>query len=348
MTSDKPAQEHHRHGISVVERRWIAVRTVDWDAFAQQCGGSIRSSHSHITAWLVKRRLKARSKVFMVYLVHEGGRRRQIGQCVVARMKQHTVFLDRLQLLPDCQHLWVDVMTAVVQELGPGSFQYGWELNTETSKSADIATITGVRLSVVRPLTVQAVEFSRWDSWEKYLAATSSNIRRNAKKAANTLPDLSVHTERGLRALRRVPALVRMRDDMYKRKGLRFGALSAAASSAGTILSCPKYAFVAVAATGDKVLAAFSGYSFGGDTYYTDGASASDNTGASWYLMLQMLEDAYRRDPAGKFVMGYVDRATHDDSVGGGLLRSRMSCRVTDFDTEIVQFEWTSAVLPPD
>jgi hypothetical protein len=55
-----------------------------------------------------------------------------------------------------------------------------------------------------------------------------------------------------------------------------------------------------------------------------------------------MLEEAYRRNPAGKFVMGYVDHSIHDDAVGAGLLRSRRACRAAEFPTSVVTFR-TSA-----
>jgi hypothetical protein len=106
------------------------------------------------------------------------------------------------------------------------------------------------------------------------------------------------------------------------------------------MFTCPEYAFTAVAP--GKALAAFSGFRFGSCTYYFDGGSAGGHSGASWFLMMNMLREAYERALDGKFVMGYFDYATYAEEVGGGLVRSRRSCRVTDYPTSIGDFTWSA------
>jgi hypothetical protein len=58
--------------------------------------------------------------------------------------------------------------------------------------------------------------------------------------------------------------------------------------------------------------------------------------------LIALLRRAYERSPQGKFVMGYVDYATHDDEKSGGLLRSRNACRITDFPTSVLNFDFGS------
>ena len=38
--------------------------------------------------------------------------------------------------------------------------------------------------------------------------------------------------------------------------------------------------------------------------------------------------------------MGDVDYATHDENIGGGLLRFRQSCRVSAYPTSAVRFAY--------
>lgn len=234
-------------------------------------------------------------------------------------------------------------MVAILRAAGPGEYTYGWTHNLEQPRESDLRRISGVTISTVRPITVEAVDFSRWSSWDEYWRATSNNIRRNVKKAQVEIVDLALESRRGVRSLAQIPAVVRLRVATYHRKGLNFRPLREIASTAGTVLSCPECAFTVLASGRGKVLAAFSGFQFGANTYYLDGGSTSDNAGASWYLMMHMLREAYDRAPQGRFVMGYIDHAIHDEAVGGGLVRSRQSCRVTDYETSIVRFRWSAA-----
>jgi hypothetical protein len=92
----------------------------------------------------------------------------------------------------------------------------------------------------------------------------------------------------------------------------------------------------AVVTSTEARLAAFHGQVFARNTYYTDGGSDAGISGAAWFLITEMARRAYEGDPEGRFVMGYLDPALHDESVGGGLVRSRRSMRVTSYPTAIV------------
>jgi hypothetical protein len=115
---------------------------------------------------------------------------------------------------------------------------------------------------------------------------------------------------------------------------------------------------VAIAYDGATALAGFSGMEFGPNTYYIDGGSLACNKGAAWLIQMVMLKRAWERSSGrGKFIMGYVDYATHDDAIGGGLIRSRKAVKADDYPTSIVTFtfdqrskfnEPRASAVPPD
>jgi hypothetical protein len=99
--------------------------------------------------------------------------------------------------------------------------------------------------------------------------------------------------------------------------------------------------FTAVVSGQNRVLGAIFGVEFGPHVYYDSGGSRPDNGGAAWHLTLAMLRRTYERNPrTAKFIMGYVDYATHDENIGGGLLRFRQSCRVSAYPTGVVRFAY--------
>jgi hypothetical protein len=328
--------------VSVVEVRRKAVDEASWDDWAQRCGGSVRSSLSHARGWSVRHSLKSRLRLFELYIA-DGARVRKMGQFILSDSTREKIFLDRIQLLPADSGLWVEAMASILKAVGSGAYRYGWELNLEEPREEYFRKIPGVVVDSVRSITVEAVDFSQWDTWEAYLRGTSNNIRRNAKKALTEFPDLALVSSRGLRSVRQIPSLIQLRSSMYRRKGISFRAVQAATSTLGHTLSSPDYVFTVLAVGAGKAQAAFNGSAFGSNTYYTDGGSRADNNGAAWYLMIEMLKQAYNRAPDGKFIMGYVDHSTHDESIGGGLLRARRSCRVTDYETSVVWFRWSAA-----
>jgi hypothetical protein len=56
-----------------------------------------------------------------------------------------------------------------------------------------------------------------------------------------------------------------------------------------------------------------------------------------------MIKRSYERSPFGKFVMGNVDYALHEEKLGGGLLGSRTACRATGQPTRIISFRYGCA-----
>lgn len=313
------------------------IDAADWDELAARCDASFRGSHADVRAWAVKQAFRARTRFYRLHLDRDSP---PIGQCAVATKRGGGVFLDRLALLPEHQDLWVPAMRALLRQLPSGVYTYGWELNLEAGRQSELAEIDGVGDVRTRPITVDAVEFGRWDSWESYHRAISENVRRNAKKAVKEVPDLHLDVRTGLAALRLLRPLVTLRETMYERKEVGFRRGVATLNTVARMVASHERTLAAVATGGGRPLAAFSGLTFGRNTYYLEGGSAPDNRGVSWFLLVEMLRRAYERDSSGRFVMGYVDYDLHDEARSGGLLRSRRSCRVTSLDTSIVRFSW--------
>jgi len=323
-------------GLVVVERHLRTVDSARWNAFAERNRSSVRLTTGHLRGWAVKHVGRRRLRLFEV---HAGGGASGdvVAQCAVGTAGTDHVFLDRLVLAPSAGP-WPPVMAAVLTAVGPGTFSYGWELSMEPPREDDIAAIPGVTVTRVRPMVVEAVDFAAWPTWEEYWRAISTNVRRNVKKAQNEIDGLQLDVRSGLGSLRHVPTIIRLRSTMYRRKGLRFRRTAAAVSAVAGIVSARRYALTAVATSSAGPMAAFHGLEFAGSTYYADGGSQAGNSGAAWYLITRMAQRAYDAHPHGRFVMGYVEPAIHDEAVGGGLLRSRRSMRVTSYPTSTVTF----------
>ena len=311
---------------------------VAWDAFAMRSNASFKATHRNLSAWAMKN--GPRYRLRLLDLCSAADRSAKIGQCAVAvsRFGKTNLILDGLQLLPSHCDCWADAMKAVLEAVGPGNFQYGWNLSLEPRRESALSTMNGVTVASTRTLTVYAVDFNRWENWEAYFRAISENSRRSAKAANRSLPDLVLPVKTGLDALGDVAAIARLRARMGHRKGLKFTDIAVARYAFGILSSGGMVTATAVA--GGKALAAFYGAEFGERTYYLEGGSAAQNQGASWSLLISMLKRAYERHPTGKFVMGYTDESKPLGPGNAGLLRSRQACRVTEYETSIVRFDY--------
>jgi hypothetical protein len=189
--------------IQVTERSSRSVDVASWDSFAQRCGASMRSAHGTLRGWSLKHR--ARYDLRLLELHANGpGPARKIGQCALGDGRGFNVFLDKLQLLPGYEEMWPAAMSAILAHTGPGRYEYGWKLNLEPPREDALRQMPDLVIEGVRPLVVDAVDFSQWNSWEDYLRAVSKNIRRNAKRAQADIPDLTVVTKRGIASLAHV------------------------------------------------------------------------------------------------------------------------------------------------
>jgi hypothetical protein len=320
-----------------------AIKGAEWDAFAKACGCSVKATRGHSAAWLLKNFI--RYKLCLLELFErEAGGLRKIGQCAIGvSANGASFFLDRIQILPDDQSKWPAAMQAILAELGPGEYGYGWELNLEPPRDEDLAAIPGIAIRNSTPLVVQAIDFSKWDSWDAYYRDLRKGARQSAQFAVRDIPGLNFVTWSGRRSVLAVPALTRLKVSLSKRKNLSLRIMDLLTSYLGWTIICPRYTVTRLARDGGRVLAAYYGAEFGANFYYLEAASVQGNQGASWALLLSMIQRSYERDPKGVFIMGYVNYALHEEEVSGGLLRSRTACRVTDFPTSVVRFDYAPA-----
>jgi hypothetical protein len=326
--------------ITVTEVGHKTIEPRAWDEFAKQCATSFQCTYAYLRAWAFKNSFRYDLRLFELH-VQESGAPQKVGQCAIGVGAAGSVFVGELQLLGGHSRSWTGAMTALLNHLGPGRYRYGSTDSLEKRREEDLGQIGAVRIESVRPVVVEAVDFSRWPTWEDYWHAISSNSRRNARRAEALIPDLSIAVCQGFKAALHLPVLLSLRTAMYKRKGLAFQPWRDGLSDLGMILGCPQYACTAVVWARNRPLAAISAIEFGSHVYYANGGSRPDNGGAAWYLTIALLRRAYERDPkTAKFIMGYVDYATHDEQIGGGLLRFRRSCRVSAYPTSIVCFSY--------
>ena len=326
--------------VAVSEVSLRSVRAAVWDAFAARCGCSVYATRSHLAAWALKHRLKYRLRLFELYCEADGASVK-IGQCAVG-VSRHgaSQFVDRIQLLPEFNG-WPQAMAALLAKLDPGEFAYGWELNLEPPRQEELSALPGVTISQATPLVVNAIDFSRWDSWESYYYGMRKGARQSAQFAERDIPDLRFKTWTGRNSMRAIPALLRLRWQLSRRKGLGLRVGDLLASYLGWMAVSPFYTVTRLALGGGLTLAAYYGADFGANTYYLEGASEPGNQGASWALLVSMIQRAYVRNPKGIIIMGYVNYATHDEQVSGGLLRARTACRVSEYPTSVIRFDYS-------
>jgi hypothetical protein len=320
-----------------------SIKGAEWDAFARACACSVKATRGHSAAWLLKNFLRYRLCLLEVFEESPAGLRK-IGQCAIGRRRKGaSLFLDRIQLLPADEPKWAEAMRAILQVAGPGEYEYGWELNLEPPREGVLAALPGIAIQETTPLMVQAIDFSGWETWDAYYKDLRKGARQSAQFAYRDIPGLNFKTWTGRRSIFAIPALTRLKVELSKRKKLTLRLMDLLTSYLGWTILCPRYTVTRLARDGNQVLAAYYGAEFGGNFYYLEAASVHGNQGASWALLLSMIQRSYERDPNGKFVMGYVNYALHDEEVSGGLIRSRTACRITDFPTSVVRFKYIPA-----
>lgn len=279
-----------------------------------------------------------RLRLFEFYGGELGGK---FGQCALAVSAKKSVFIDGLQLAPGHENAWQASMTALLAKLGPGRYRYGSTWSIEAARVEELRQLQEVAVETVEPHIIQAVDFSRWNSWDDYIRSVSNNARRNAKKALSRFPSLQVRVKRGLATLREASAITNLHSRTIVRKSFKVARPLIVAQFIARTLVMRKYTMTAIASDAGTDLAAISGVEFGAHTYYLTGGSVPDNGGSAWHLMLQVIRQAYdRTGGTGKFLMGPVRQL---DAGWEDLAQSRAQCRVTEFPSSIVTFSYSGA-----
>lgn len=176
--------------------------------------------------------------------------------------REPSVFIDRLQLLPGAER-WAQAMSEVLRQLGPGEFEYGWELNLEPPRDDALTGIASVTIAESTPLVVHAINFSQWDSWDGYHRGMRKGARQSAQFAFRDIPDLHFKLWTGRNSVRAAPTLLRFRSNLSKRKHLGLKIADLMASYLGWMLLAPKYTVTSLAVGHGRNLAAYYGRTSG-------------------------------------------------------------------------------------
>jgi hypothetical protein len=313
----------------IIQEVPLAVAS-DWDTFAQACNVTFMCSHANVSA----ERLRSHVRFFAAYLEVT-----KVAQCAVAfrrfgRTRHIGRFVDGMQLLPEYATLWGHVMQGMLRILGPGRYYYGTEWSIEEDRTNDLTALHGITIQTVLPYVTHGVDFSRWPSWEAYRQAISNNARRNAAKALKSDPKTEILINYGSRTILDTIPFMRMRSLMRYRKGLDFNVLEQAMRYITRMLLMRKHGYTARVVHLGKVVSYFCGIDFGRHIFYTYGASVPEKNGASWLLILDMLQRSWK--PDGKFLMGQAETGAGRDN----LFLFRQHCRVSDFPGAILRFTY--------
>ena len=311
-----------------------------WDRFAQRCGASFRCAYSAGAAWQFEAHWAFHLRRLDVLRETPDGPLK-IGQCAVGVGRHHRVFADGLQMLPERKTLWPAAMVAVLRKLGRGRYVYGSEWSVEPPRDHALVRLDGVTVDDVRPTQVDVIDLSRWASFDDYRMSASSNVRRNVKKAEKSYAHLRVVNSDGMVRADQFIHSVRLRRSLFRRKGLHRSVFGMAVRSLARLLALRKYNQSAMLFDGRDLLASYTGVRFGRQFSYLEGASGDDTRGASWYLLMAMIERAFEEtDGNGLFVMGSDDGTQAGDPAWEGLRRSRRQAAATSVPTAVVSFSY--------
>jgi CelD/BcsL family acetyltransferase involved in cellulose biosynthesis len=325
-----------------VKARQVSLSGPDaenWDQFARLCGAGF---HARRRRLLVLGRLRALSGRVRLrtFALFKGNIK--IGQAAIATTGDRHVFIDRLMILPEFENFWREGLRSVLDLVGSGHYRYGWQWSIEPAREALVAQLPGVKITDVRPIVVQYVDFSQFPDWDAYYSALGGAVKRNGALARKHFSDIRVDMSRGLTAVSKLRRHVELRGRTLARKSLIMTENFATLRSVAGALALGEEQQVLTASTGGRILASKRLICLEDATYYLDSGRARGDNGLSWLLMTETLRATFRRHPGGKFVMGYVDYALHDESRSGGLIKSRRWCRAIDQDSSIFDFEYTA------
>jgi hypothetical protein len=307
-----------------------------WNDFAMSCGASFRAAYRAALPWQFDYHFPLRLRRVSCYLEHHG-QRKKIAQAAVGFSLQRRVFAEGLMLLPEHKTLWTAVMKAVLDHFGAGAYHYGSPWSLEQPREQELRGIHGVAVISVLPITVFAIDFSCWSSWEEYSHAVSSNAKRNARRATNS--GFVVCYNSGMMTLCAAHHLIKLSRQVCRRKNLKFSLINRILRFIARVVAMKGDHFVIVARRSQHVHAVFEGISFGENTYYVDSGSLGDNGGSSWLLTLDMIQRAYERSPNGHFITGF-SRSNTEIVAREGMDFFRHQCRTYAEGTSEVTFRY--------
>jgi hypothetical protein len=335
------------------EIRTIKVERVknspsDWDAFAIKCN----ASHMELSGWIRFRQIRSHIPfgIYTYNILHcQKEHSTKIGQFAVGFGLNKRIFAGGLHLLPEYHDAWPTCMEMALNELGPGQYVYGSDWSFEPPREHCLSTLVGVTVTDVQRYMTEAVDFARWNSWEDYQKAISTNIKRSVKKAKDELELFKIEIKYGVTSAALFHKVYYAKYTMLRRKLhklrkprlLNFLLLLNPSYYFIRMLLTKNKAFSAILSKNRHVVASFSGVEVGNASYYFEGGTIESN-GAGWLLNMSLMHDFYMRHPTGRFVLGCQERK--DDQLSDGWessVRYRQRARVSGFPCSRVTFTFS-------
>ncbi|MBF9150229.1 hypothetical protein [Novosphingobium jiangmenense] len=319
----------------VEEIDWGAVSATEWDTAIQSARGSYLLAHRRLSIWRRSQRARG-AKVRVLKLLASG---QEAGLCIVhSRDNIHTL-RERLLLFPGQEMWWAPALSAVLEHIGSGTYRYGPSSSVSPSRASELGLVSGVSITDAKPYAVQAVDFSRYGSWNEYLYDLKPGIRNECRRA-ETRHDLELVATSGRGIWRAIGRFVLQLHRQPHRKGRRLAELRQVLSLILSTATLRTSTVMFTAASGSEALATQYHVDFGSDRYYAAGAATHMQPSPAWWLTIQAFKDAWERNPNGRVILGSFYPHLHDGKTGEGLLDFRRRCRAISFESEILEFRF--------
>lgn len=315
-------------------------RNEEWDQFVGKCGCSYRCLYR--ASWFLHGNHRS---VFNIrrfdIIVTIGVTKQKIGQFVVVATRKIKVFSDQLQLLPEWQHLWREVMEEILEKLGPGRYRYGSEWMTGPCRAESLQQFSNINVLSIKKANLEVVDFSNWPDWNNYWAAISKNITRNYNKYVRDNESQGLTIVDFRYSLRFFIDISRIKSSTIMGKGLSSSRMKIYVKGALRYYSLSSHIKFVTCAAANRRLESFAAcVAIGGNTYYLEGGSLKLKAGSGWFTLMSAIRQAYHSGKGkGLFIMGPVDDATVGKAHWIGLEKSRQQCRVVQRPVSVVDFE---------
>ncbi|SFB63001.1 hypothetical protein SAMN03159496_06136 [Rhizobium sp. NFR07] len=329
-------------GETIVGAKRSEVSAEEWDEFAKLCDASFRCSYAGTRLWQFEHDPLCRIERLDIYLALSLTPIK-IGQCAVGIGRRSSVFTDTIQILPAFNSYFQQSMQAVLRHLGPGQYKYGSEWTIAPCRVHEVASIAGVKDVHARHVDVFAIDFTRWNDFETYFQAVSTNAKRNINKARKTYEKLTVQEQRKLNVFLNILPLQRLRHRLFVKKGVKSSIFTLFLRSAFRTLATSRYSSSARLADGHATLARFLQITFGRNSFYMEAAADSGHPYASAFLLREMIKRAFEQSGGlGRFVMGPDDHGQAGTPSWDGLVRSRLQWNASAHPTSVFEFTYAS------
>lgn len=311
--------------VRAVQRSWRTVVPADWDDFVCRTGGSFLGAF----AVLRLRRLISRVLLFDFELSGGGSLPRTIARCAVVVRKNEVIFLDRVHILLEYQHLWDECFRALHGILRRNAYIYGslWNIEDPLPLPAEAQIVRAPK----RLFRVDIIETNRWADFGSYFRSASKTIRHDYKRAERST-QMTIEMKRGLRAIPLIHKVIECREYVKVKNGPAFAyprtRLYDYVTLVLKIALFGERGIVAVARYRGQCLAAFAGIEFGNRLYYITGGTKPNKEGAGSFLTLTMIRYLIDKFSSATLVFGYVTGNKEPKDYDSGVALYRRKLRV--------------------